>query len=107
MTTKEFIYNLPKKVHPEAIVGHNTNFHFLVENKDGDTEEYTLTIKDGEMEASDGLNGDAKCVVKAKDKTFVEIVTGKTNGMMAVFTGKLKMSNQGEMLKYAKILGFM
>jgi putative sterol carrier protein len=107
MTTKDFLYNLPNKVHPEAIAGQNTNFHFLVENSDGDIEEYTLIIKDGIMEASDGLNGAAKCVVKAKDKTLMEIISGKTNGMMAVFTGKLKMNNQGEMLKYAKILGFM
>jgi putative sterol carrier protein len=107
MTTKEFIHNLPNKVHPEAIAGHNTNFHFLVENGEGDIEEYTLAIQDGVMSANDGLHGDAKCVLKAKDKTLSDIVSGKTNGMMAVFTGKLKMSNQGEMLKYAKILGFM
>jgi putative sterol carrier protein len=107
MTTKDFIHNLPNKVHPEAIAGHNTNFHFLVENDHQDIEEYTLNITDGVITAADGLHGDAKCVLRAKDKTLSDIVSGKSNGMMAVFTGKLKMSNQGEMLKYAKILGFM
>ena len=38
----------------------------------------------------------------------VQLLLNKdVNPMMALLTGKLKISNQGEMLKYAKIFGLM
>jgi len=45
--------------------------------------------------------------VSGSDQNFMGIVTGKLNPMMAILTGKVKISNQGEMLKYAKMFGLM
>jgi len=36
-----------------------------------------------------------------------KILKGELNPMMALLTGKLKISNQAEMLKFAKALGWM
>ncbi|MBK8429598.1 MAG: hypothetical protein IPL27_28240 [Lewinellaceae bacterium] len=35
------------------------------------------------------------------------MLSGDLNPMMAMMTGKLKISNPGEMLKYAKMFGLM
>ena len=38
---------------------------------------------------------------------FFESLPSKVNPMMAMMTGKLKISNPGEMMKYAKVFGLM
>ncbi len=105
MTVKDFLMNLPNRVAPEAIADKDTCFHF---DLSGEMPcQITVRIKDGKCEATEGLIGEAKCVVKAKSEDLVSMSKGTLNPMMALFTGKLKLSNQGEMLKYAKIFGFM
>ncbi len=105
MTVKEFLMGLPAKVSPEAIEGHNTVFHF---DASGDENgQYTLTIADGKAAVVEGLEGEAKCTVKAKGSDLMDVVEGRQNPMMAFMMGKIKVDNQGEMLKYAKILGLM
>lgn len=105
MTTKDFVNSLPEKVNKDALEGVETTFHFDIEGDDGG--QYTLSVKDGEMIAEEGLKGDPKCVVKAKDEHFINLVKGDLNPMLAIMTGKVKISNQSEMLKYAKLFGFM
>jgi putative sterol carrier protein len=105
MTAKEFLMGLPSKVSPQAIEGMETTFHFDIDGEEGG--QITLQVKDGTCEASEGLVGDPKCVVKAKDQNLMKVLKGDLNPMMALLTGKLKITNQGEMLKYAKIFGLM
>ncbi|GLR19994.1 SCP2 sterol-binding domain-containing protein [Portibacter lacus] len=105
MTTKEVLMNLPKKVSPDAIEGVNTLFHFNLDGDDG--ENVTVGIKDGVAYSQEGLEGEPTCVVRAKSDNLMKILKGDMNPMMAVLTGKLKISNQGEMLKYAKLFGLM
>ncbi len=105
MTAKEFLINLPNKVRPEALEGLETTFHFDISGEGGG--QVTLYVKDGKCIAEEGLQGDAKCVVSAKEDNLMNVLKGKINPLMAVLTGKLKISNQGEMLKYAKIFGLM
>jgi putative sterol carrier protein len=40
-------------------------------------------------------------------ESFEKLISGSLNPMMAMMTGKLKISHPGEMLKYAKIFGLM
>ncbi|MFM2267289.1 MAG: hypothetical protein RL757_730 [Bacteroidota bacterium] len=105
MTTKDFLLSLPEKINPAALEGLATCFHFDISGDDA--AQMTINVADGKCEVTEGFSGEPKCVVKASNDDFLNIVTGKMNPMMAVFTGKLKMSNQGEMLKYAKIFGLM
>lgn len=104
-TAKDFIANLPSKVNKAALEGQETVFHFDLSGENGG--QYTLSLKDGELNYHEGLEGDAKCTVKASDENFLKLVTGKLNPMVAIMTGKVKISNQGEMLKYAKLFGLM
>jgi len=106
MTSAEYLNGLPTKVPAEALEGMSTLFHFEIKGEDK-VEEFTVSVDDGKLEVKEGFEGEAKCVVKAKEKHFVNVVTGETNAMMAVLTGKIKISNQGELIKYAKIFGLI
>jgi len=105
MTAAEFIKSLPAKATPEALEDMDTNFFFDISGEGGG--EYTLIAKDGELTLHEGRQGEAKCEVKAKSDNFMSVIKGDTNPMMAVMTGKLKIKNTGELLKYAKVFGLM
>lgn len=105
MTSREFLYNLPEKVLPSAIEGLETLFHFDLEGDIGG--QFTIEVKGQKVMVTDGLIGDPKCVVRASGEHFIQLATGDLNPMMALLTGKVKITNQGEMLKYAKIFGLM
>lgn len=108
MNSKTFLLALPEKVDSNVLEGLETNFHFIIKKEgDQDPEEVTIKVKDGECTAQQGLDGEPKCVVKASDQDLMKLLKGDLNPMMAILTGKLKISNQGEMLKYAKIFGLM
>ena len=105
MTAREFVLNLPKRVQPDAIEGLATIFHFDIDGPEGG--QFTVSIRDGNCDAEEGLIGEARCSIAATAENFMDVITGKTNGMMAVLMGKIKITNQGEMLKYAKIFGLL
>jgi len=103
MDVKDFLFNLPNKVNPAAVEGLSTVFHFDI----SDTGQYTVQLDNGKMSISEGLNGDAACKVTASTETLTKLLSRDLNPMMAMMTGKLKISNPGEMLKYAKMFGLM
>lgn len=102
MNAREFLERVPKKVDPEENKGLNTALHF-----DFNEEQYTLAVKDGVAEFLEGLVGDPEITLKAKADDFAKIAAGEMNPMTAMMFGKLKVSNPGAMMKYAKMLGFM
>ncbi len=103
MTAQEFFENLPSKVNPEAVAGLTSCFHFDI----ADAGQFTLNLADGKLDVSKGLNGEASCKVSASQETLVGLLKKEVNPMMAMMTGKLKISNPGEMMKYAKVFGLM
>lgn len=105
MTAREFILQLPGRVRPEAIEGMETVFHFDIEGDEGG--KFTVSVSRGTCTAGEGLNGAPNCSVSASAENFMDVISGKTNAMMAVLMGKVKITNQGEMLKYAKIFGLL
>ncbi len=105
MTSKEFINGLPEKVSGDVLEGLATLFHFDLTGEGGG--QFTIEVCDNQLTVNEGLTGEPKCIINAKSNDFVDVVTGKSNPMMAVLMGKIKISNQGEMIKYAKIFGLM
>jgi len=103
MDIKAFLFNLPNKVSPEAVEGLSTVFHFDV----ADSGQYTVQLDNGAMSVAEGLVGDPACKVSASADTLAKLLSRDLNPMMAMMTGKLKISNPGEMLKYAKMFGLM
>ncbi|NOT36505.1 MAG: SCP2 sterol-binding domain-containing protein [Saprospiraceae bacterium] len=105
MTTKEFLLDLPQKVNTHALEGLNTLFHFDLEGEGGG--QVTIKVNLGHMTVEEGLVGEPSCKINAKEEDFKKLIKGELNPMMAILTGKLKISNQLEMTKFAKLLGWM
>jgi putative sterol carrier protein len=103
MTAQEFFETLPSKVNPAALEGMNSVFHFDI----GDAGQYTLSLQDGKLDVKQGLEGEPSCGVKTSQETLMGLLSKDVNPMMAMMTGKLKITNPGEMMKYAKIFGLM
>jgi len=105
MQAIEFLKQLPDTVNPQVIEGMSTIFHFDLQGDDGG--QITVALDNGKIDVSEGLIGEPKCVVTSSTDNFVKLVKGELNPMMAIMMGKVKITNQGEMLKFAKILGMM
>ena len=104
MTAQDFLAGLPAQIPAEALVGVDTVFHF---NLDGGALQRTVTIAGGKLALTDGLTGEAKCVVTAKSDLLMKVVKKEENPMMAVMMGEIKISNVNEMMKFAKVFGIM
>lgn len=100
---KKFLFDLPQKANPDALEGLSTLFHFDV----ADAGQFTVKLDNGKLEVSEGLTGEPSCKVTTSAESFSKLISGDLNPMMAMMTGKLKISNPGEMLKYAKMFGLM
>lgn len=72
-----------------------------------DAGQFTIKVADGKLEVTEGFQGEPTCKVSTSAESFSKLLSGDLNPMMAMMTGKLKISNPGEMLKYAKIFGLM
>ena len=105
MNVKDFLENLPSSVPQEAIQGMETVFHFDIKGDPG--LQATITLKDGKVSHQEGLHGEPKCVVSSTKENIDAVLSGQMNPMMAIMTGKIKISNTAEMMKYAKIFGLM
>ena len=66
-----------------------------------------MTISNGKLSLEEGLIGEAKCAVKSSDENFMKIIRGELKPLNALLFGKVKVSNQGELIKYAKVFGLM
>lgn len=105
MQTKEFLLHLPERVNTQLLEGMDTCFHFDLEGEEGG--QVTILVQNGIMKTNEGLTGIPACIIKAKADDLKKVFKGELNAMMAILTGKLKISNQGEMMKFAKLLGWM
>ena len=105
MTATEFINSLPERANTDALADKETIFHFDVSGEGGG--QYTVKVKDGKINVTPGVEDEARCTVKTTNDNFMAVINGSLNPLMAIMTGKLKISNQGELLKYAKIFGLL
>jgi putative sterol carrier protein len=105
MTAKDFLTNLPNQVPAGALDNVDTNFHFDISGEGGG--QFAIEVCEGQMTVHEGFIGEEKCKISASNDNFLKVLSGKLNPMMAVLTGKIKISNQGELIKYAKVFGLM
>jgi putative sterol carrier protein len=105
MTAKEFLYSLKETVQPESIQDKETCFHFQLDGEGGG--DFTVNITDGKLQLVEGFQGESKCTVKATSDNFMKVISGELKPLNALLFGKVKVSNQGELIKYAKVFGLM
>lgn len=98
-SAREIILSLKERFRPEkAEQGYEIIFQLDISGERGG--KYTVTISDGKINIEEGLNGEAKCVVSAKDETYEDMEWGRINPQMAVMFGKVKVSDLGEILDF-------
>ena len=98
-TAKEIVLSLKERFRPEKLEpGYETIFHLDLSGERGG--QYTVKINDGNLSIEEGLTGEPKCVVSAKDETYEDMEWGRTNPQMAVLFGKIKVSDLGEILEF-------
>jgi putative sterol carrier protein len=100
---REYLFSLPEKTDRVVLEGHYTIFHFEVDGSG----HYTVHVEDGDIKVAEGLHGEAVCRVVTSAESFGKLITKDMNPMMAMMMGQLRISNPGEMLKYAKIFGLL
>lgn len=105
MTASEFLTNLPNTVQSERLDGIDTLFHFDISGEGGGC--YSIKVQNKEIEVLQGLHGSPKCVITASNQSFVSVLKGELNPMMAVLMQKVKISDKEELIKNAKVFGLM
>ena len=98
-TAKEIIYSLPQRLKLDKVDDSTASvFHFKLAGETGG--EFTAEIKNKVVAVSDGLNGDASCVITAKASDYEDLELGRGNPQMMFMMGKIKVTNLGEVMKF-------
>ncbi len=105
MEIKDFLLTLPERINTLALTGMNTCFQFDMESDGGG--QVTILVHDGIMTTQEGLHGEASCLIRAKASDLKLVFKGELNPLLAILTGKMKISNQTEMMKFGKLLGWL
>ncbi len=104
-TVKDYLANVEAHYDGTKVPDADSVFHFMISGEKGG--DFTVVVKDGSCKITEGLKGSSKCEVKSTDQVFMDVMDGKMNPTMAVMGGKLKISNIGEMMKFAKPFGLI
>ena len=100
-TAVEILHSLPRRFLPERAGDWETVFHFDISGSEGG--QFTVTIKEGKCTVDSGFTGEAKCTVTVSDKTYRDIELGRIKAELAFMTGKIKITNLAEMMKFTKM----
>jgi putative sterol carrier protein len=101
-TLLEYFKSLETKLTVAELEGISTQINFELGEKD-----YHLKVQDQKISYAEGKLEDAEINIKSSESDLLDIIKGETNPMMAMMLGKIKISNPGAMMKYAKLLGLM
>ncbi|GAA4821098.1 SCP2 sterol-binding domain-containing protein [Algivirga pacifica] len=71
--------------------GKNFTMQFDITGEGGNP--FTVMVKDGTLFVTESLIGDPDCILTASVEDYIAIETGAQNPMMAILSGKVKVSN--------------
>lgn len=99
-TASDIILSLPTRFRKEKAgdANYHTIIHFQLDGEGAC--EYTVIINGGEIELKEGLDGEAKCTIKAKASMYADIEWERENPQMAFMFGKVKASNVTELMQF-------
>lgn len=98
LSLQDIIATIPTRFRPEKAKDYEGIFHFnIVECP------FTLIIQEGQCQIKMGIEGKATCLISTNEKTYIAIEMGTLNPQWALMTGKVKVSNVNEMLRFGKM----
>lgn len=98
-TAREIIYSLPQRLKTDKVDDTTTTvFHFQLSGNTGG--DFTVELKNKTVQVSDGLRGEAACVVSAAATDYEDLELGRANPQTMFMMGKIKVSNIGEIMKF-------
>lgn len=103
MKASQLIKSFEKRINTEEIeYSEHKIFHFFLSGNDGGN--FTVQLKNKKVKVSEGLKGEADCEIKAKAKDYVALETGDLSPKWAFVTGKVKVSDIAELLRFKNYL---
>lgn len=101
MTFKEITESIPSRFRSDRAEGVSLTFHFDISGEGG--EPFSIIIHNAQCRLERGLKGNPSCVVKTSAANYVKLETGELNPQLALMTGKVKVSNLAEMIRFSKL----
>lgn len=93
-------FGLPERLQPEAVQGLSSLFHFCLIGEIRGT--YTVIVAGGVCHVLAGLHGKPRCVVEASGRDYLSIESGALSPETAFMTGRIKISNLAEMMRFVR-----
>lgn len=99
MKASEMIKSFEKRIATNEIDENEEKvFHFILSGDGGG--DFTVSLKNKKVKVTEGLKGDADCEIKAKAKDYEALENGDLSPQWAFITGKIKVSDVNELLKF-------
>jgi len=100
---EQLIRSLPDRFRPARAEGWSAVFHWIVAG--AAPPEWTVTIADGGCTVEEGHHGEPACVVRTDAATYAGIEAREVHPQVALMTGRVKVSNLAEMLRFVQCFG--
>lgn len=100
ITAEEIFSTLPARFKSDKAKEVEIVVHFDLSRDKADNYQCTVNINNGSLKIEEGLQGDANCTVRAKEKTYVDLTLGKGNPQMTVLMGKVKVSSLPVLMQF-------
>jgi len=101
-SARELILGLPKRFRPEkAKADLNRSFHFALRGDGGG--EFTVHVQADGVGVSEGLSGDADCLVEAEASDYASLELGRLDPQTALMSGKVRISDLGAMMAFTPL----
>jgi putative sterol carrier protein len=99
-TVSDLISSLPSRFRSERAADWTATFHFKLK---GDPHpHWTVSLSDGRCQVREGFHGVPSCIVRMKAETYIGIESGSVNPQAAFMTGRVKVSDLAQMMRYIK-----
>ncbi len=100
-SAREIILDLPARFKSDQAEGINFIIHLIASGMHGG--DFTIIVNNKNCTVREGLTETATCTVKTTAETYVGMENGKINPTMAIMTGKVKVSNISQMIKFTSL----